>query len=115
MNSTPSISLLAARCVAAGRGVAPLTAQSAATSIGATGGGGDETVRLEAFTVTGSNLRRIEVERVLPVTVLDAGAIEVRDGSQPSDLLTAMPQITGLPGNETATLGSTARGDNATV
>ena len=115
MNSTPSFPLLFALCVAAGANVAPLAAQSASASTPASSGGRDETVRLEAFTVTGSNIRRIEVERVLPVTVLDAGAIEVRDASQPSDLLTAMPQVTGLPGNETATLGSTARGDNATI
>lgn len=76
---------------------------------------GEETVKLEAFTVTGSNIKRIEVEKVLPVTVIDAGAIEVRDAAQPSDLITAMPQVTGLPGNETATLGATARGDNASV
>ena len=76
---------------------------------------GEETVKLEAFTVTGSNIKRLEVEKVLPVTVIDAGAIEVRDAAQPSDLITAMPQVTGLPGNETATLGATARGDNASV
>ena len=75
----------------------------------------EETVKLEAFTVTGSNLRRIDVEKVLPVTVIDATAIEIRDASQPSDLLTALPQVTGLPGNETATLGATARGDNASL
>lgn len=74
-----------------------------------------DTIKLEAFTVTGSNIKRIEVEKVLPVTAFDTAAIEVRDGSQPSDLITALPQVTGLPGNETATLGSTARGDNATV
>ncbi|MSU50552.1 MAG: hypothetical protein EXS37_15945 [Opitutus sp.] len=76
---------------------------------------GDDTVKLEAFTVTGSNIKRLEMEKVLPVTVFEAAAIEVRDASQPSDLLTALPQVTGLPGNETATLGSTARGDSATV
>ncbi|MBI5771626.1 MAG: TonB-dependent receptor [Verrucomicrobia bacterium] len=77
--------------------------------------GAEEAVKLEAFTVTGSNVRRIEVEKVLPVTVLDTSTIEVRDAAQPSDLLTALPQVTGLPGNETATLGATARGDNASV
>ncbi|MEY4004942.1 MAG: hypothetical protein RLZZ221_1038, partial [Verrucomicrobiota bacterium] len=35
---------------------------------------GEETVKLEAFTVTGSNIKRIEVEKVLPVTVIDAVA-----------------------------------------
>ena len=68
-----------------------------------------EVIKLEAFSVTGSNIKRLDIEKVLPVTVFDAAAIEVRDAAQPSDLLTALPQVTGLPGNETATLGATAR------
>ncbi len=75
----------------------------------------DELVKLEAFTVTGSNIKRIEQEKVLPITVLSSNDIEVRDASQPSDLLMALPQITGLPGNETAFSGAAARGDNATI
>ena len=70
---------------------------------------------LGTVTVTGSNVRRIDVEKVLPVTVFDAAAIEIRDAGQPSDLLQALPQVTGLPLNETATLGATARGDNAAI
>jgi outer membrane receptor protein involved in Fe transport len=75
----------------------------------------EEPVKLESFTVTGSNIKRLDIEKVLPVTVFEAAQIEVRDAGQPSDLLTALPQVTGLPGNETATLGATARGDNATI
>ncbi len=75
----------------------------------------DETIKLEAFSVTGSNIKRLDFEKVLPVTILGTSEIEIRDASQPSDLLTALPQVTGLPGNETATLGATARGDNATI
>lgn len=75
----------------------------------------DEAIQLQAFTVTGSNVRRLESEKALPVTQFNLDEIDVRDASQASDLLTALPQITGLPGNETATLGATARGDNATV
>ncbi|MSU22311.1 MAG: hypothetical protein EXS32_00640 [Opitutus sp.] len=75
----------------------------------------DETIQLGAFTVTGSNIKRLEQEKALPVTVMTAVDLEIRDASQPSDLLTALPQVTGLPGNETATLGSTARGDSATI
>jgi iron complex outermembrane receptor protein len=74
-----------------------------------------DTVTLETFTVTGTNIRRTDAEKVLPVTVLIQDEIEVRDASQPADLLAALPQVTGLPGNETATLGATARGDNASV
>lgn len=75
----------------------------------------EETIALQTFTVTGSNVRRMEGEKALPVTRFNLEEIDVRDASQPADLLAALPQITGLPGNETATLGATARGDNATV
>jgi hypothetical protein len=72
-------------------------------------------VQLDRFTVTGTNIRRVDQEKSLPVTVLDQQALEARDAGQASDLLTSLSQVTGLPGNETATLGATARGDNATV
>ncbi|MDB6113256.1 MAG: btuB 3, partial [Lacunisphaera sp.] len=75
----------------------------------------DEPVVLQTFTVTGTNIKRLDQEKTLPVTVLDREGMEARDASQSSDLLTALPQVTGLPGNETATLGATARGDNATI
>lgn len=74
-----------------------------------------EVVKLESFTVTGSNIKRLDQETTLPVTVLDREVMELRDAAQASDALTALPQVTGLPGNETATLGATARGDNAAV
>ena len=76
---------------------------------------GEQVVKLEAFNVTGSNIRRLEMENALPVTAFSPAEMEIRDASQPSDLLTALPQVTGLPGNETATLGATARGDNASL
>ncbi len=75
----------------------------------------EERVALDKFIVTGSNIRRLDQEKVLPVTVLDRDMMEARDASQASDLLTSLSQVTGMPGNETATLGATARGDNATV
>lgn len=94
-----------------------LAAQSVApaTTATATPAETDPTVQLERYTVTGSNLRRLDQEKSLPVTVLDQDAMEARDASQPADLLAGLPQVTGLPGNETATLGATARGDNATI
>lgn len=85
---------------------APAAAPSSAES---------ETVKLDRFVVTGSNIKRLDQENALPVTVLDRDAMELRDAAQASDLLAALPQVTGIPGNETATLGATARGDNATV
>jgi outer membrane receptor protein involved in Fe transport len=104
---TPVLAVLA--------GAAALRAQTAPTPPPAAAAPREEAVKLEAFTVTGSNIKRLEMEKVLPVTVIDSSAIDIRDASQPSDLLTALPQVTGLPGNETATLGATARGDNASL
>jgi len=75
----------------------------------------EDPVVLQAFTVTGSNIKRLDQEKTLPVTVIDRDTMEMRDASQAADLLTAISQVTGMPGNETATLGATARGDNATV
>ncbi|HEY1109505.1 MAG TPA: TonB-dependent receptor plug domain-containing protein, partial [Opitutaceae bacterium] len=94
---------------------ASLLAQAAPAPSAPTAAGSDVPVQLEAFNVTGSNIKRLEMEKVLPVSVFDQSAIDIRDAAQPSDLLTALPQVTGLPGNETATLGATARGDNASV
>jgi iron complex outermembrane recepter protein len=93
----------------------PTSAQIAPAPSAVAAAMGGAAIKLEAFTVTGSNIKRLEVEKVLPITIFDAAAIEVRDASQPADLLTALPQVTGLPGNETATLGATARGDNSTI
>ena len=81
----------------------------------ATAAPSDDLIQLAVVNVTGSNIKRLDVEKVLPVSVISAAEMEIRDASQPSDLLTALPQVTGLPGNETATLGATARGDNATI
>jgi outer membrane receptor protein involved in Fe transport len=118
MKKNPTLGVFAAGItLALAFGPAVLRAQTApASSPGIAGAAGsEEVIKLEAFSVTGTNIRRLEMEKVLPVTVFDTAAMEVRDASQPSDLLTALPQVTGLPGNETATLGATARGDNASV
>ncbi len=95
--------------------LAGVAAAQTAPTVPAVAAKPDEPIKLEAFTVTGSNIQRLEQEKVLPVTILSATDFDLRDASQPSELLTALPQVTGLPGNETATLGATARGDNATV
>jgi len=88
----------------------------AATSTGSSSSGSpDETVQMETFTVTGSNIKRLDQESVLPVTTMSKAEIEIRDASQPADLLLSMSQITSLPNNETSTLNQTARGDNASI
>lgn len=88
--------------------VAPTRTTSAATN-------DEEVVKLGAFSVTGSNVKRMEVEKVLPITTFNLDQIDIRGASQPSDLLTALPEITGLPGNESSFGTASARGDNASV
>lgn len=74
-----------------------------------------DTILLDAFKVTGSNLRRIESENVLPVTVIDRDAMELRDATTPVQLLTAMPQVVSVPINESNATGALARGDVAAI
>ena len=75
----------------------------------------DEAVKLEAVTVTGSNIKRIETERALPMTTVKAEQLEIYDPGQPSDLLAMLPMAAGLPGNEAALATQNARGDNANI
>ena len=75
----------------------------------------DEAVKLEAITVTGSNIKRIETERALPMTTVKAEQLEIYDPGQPSDLLAMLPMAAGLPGNEAALATQNARGDNANI
>lgn len=77
--------------------------------------GQDEIVTLEAFTVTGSHIRRIEEERVLPVTLYDRDDLDVRAASTPIELLEYLPSAGETPINEEATAGGSARGDVASI
>lgn len=70
---------------------------------------------LEAFVATGSNIKRLDQEKVLPVTVFSSEAIEARDSATPMDLLAGIPQITNIPSNETSTNAVAGRGGNANV
>jgi outer membrane receptor protein involved in Fe transport len=91
-------------------------AQSAANPPPSTPSNGDEpTIKLEAFTVTGSNIKRAESEKALPVSVINRDILEARDASTPVELLLSLPQVANVPLNETATLGATARGDNSSI
>ena len=70
---------------------------------------------VEEVVVTGSNLRRTDTEGVLPVTVLGQDAMNLRDALTPVDMLTALPQVTGVPASEAPRGGSGARGDISTI
>ena len=71
--------------------------------------------KLETVVVTGSNIRRTDLESVVPVTVIGTEAIEVRNALLPADLLTSLPSVVNLPENESRLGSSGARGDNANI
>ncbi len=73
------------------------------------------TARLEEIVVIGSNIRRADMDRTVPVTVIDQDAMEVRSAVLPVDLLTSLPSVVNLPENETRLGSSGARGDNANL
>ncbi|WP_414662376.1 TonB-dependent receptor domain-containing protein [Horticoccus sp. 23ND18S-11] len=75
----------------------------------------DDVLRLEAFSVTGSNIKRLDQEKILPVTVIDKEAMQLRDASTPVQMLTAMPQVVSVPINESNATGALARGDVAAI
>lgn len=87
----------------------PARADSAAVHLG------PDPVKLADFVVTGSNIRRAEMEKIAPMTILDADAIETRNAILPVDLLTSLPSVVNLPENETRLGSSGARGDNANL
>lgn len=70
---------------------------------------------LETVVVTGSNIRRTDLESVVPITVIGQDAIEVRNALLPSDLLMSLPSVVNLPENESRLGSSGARGDNANI
>jgi outer membrane receptor protein involved in Fe transport len=77
--------------------------------------GSQEVVALKKFVVTGSNIMRLDMEKIVPVTVLNQDAMTARNAFTPVDLLTSLPQVVNLPENETRTGSSGARGDNANI
>jgi len=76
---------------------------------------GDQPVKLEAFAVTGSYLKRLEEEKALPVTVLNSDDIKLRGVATPMELLATLPQAGRIPISESQASGADARGDIATV
>ncbi len=74
-----------------------------------------ETLTMEAFTVTGSNIRRIDEEKILPVTVLNLEDLDLRGVGTPAELFETMSIGGPITLDEGNTLGADARGDNATI
>jgi outer membrane receptor protein involved in Fe transport len=75
----------------------------------------EEVISLQNFVVTGSNIQRTDLEKVVPITVLDQDAMTVRNALLPVDMLTTLPSVVNLPENETRLGSSGARGDNANI
>jgi len=75
----------------------------------------EDTVKLEAFAVTGSFLKRLEQEKALPVTIVTDEDIKTRGVTTPAELFASIPQAGRVPISESQASGADARGDIATV
>src|SRR5688572_12305263 len=88
---------------------------AAQTAPAAPGSSPNSTVMLEAMTVTGSNIRRIDQETTLPVSVLEFDDVAVRGAQTAAELLQMLPNGGVLSLTETNVLGADARGDNTSL
>ena len=93
--------------------LSPLAAQTPLPSPSAAEAG--ETKIMEAFTVTGSNIRRVDEERTLPVTIIELEDFELRAAPTAAELLSMLPNGGVLSLTETNVLGADARGDNTAL
>ena len=93
--------------------LSPLIAQTPPRPSAA--GEAGETKVMEAFTVTGSNIRRVDEERTLPVTIIELEDFELRAASTAAELLSMLPNGGVLSLTETNVLGADARGDNTAL
>ena len=74
-----------------------------------------ETQVMEAFVVTGSNIRRIDVEKTMPITSFDADDIDMRGGQTPAEFFDSLSIGGPLSLDEGNLLGADARGDNVSL
>ena len=99
----------------------PLGAQTtpAPSATAAVTAGGVEqkinTVTMEAFTVTGSNIRLLDEEKTLPVTVLGLEELDLRGAVTAAELFDTLSIGGPITLDEGNTLGADARGDNSTI
>ncbi len=76
---------------------------------------GEDVIKLEAVSVTGSNFKRLDQEKVLPVTVFSKESLDLRNALTAVEVLTALPIVTNVPVNESTSGGAGVRGDGATI
>ena len=70
---------------------------------------------MEAFTVTGSNIKRIDQETTLPVTVIALEDLDLRGVSTAAELFDTLSIGGPIVLDEGNTLGADARGDNNSI
>ncbi len=70
---------------------------------------------MEAFTVTGSNIRRLDEERTLPVTTINLEDLDLRAATTPAELFDTLSIGGPITLDEGNTLGADARGDNNAI
>ena len=104
-------------CLLAALSTAELHAQTAPAPSAATDkkDAKEEVLKLEAISVTGTNIKRLDQEKILPVTIFSREAMDIRQAITPVEMLTALPQVTNVPLNESTAGGANSRGDNANV
>lgn len=93
----------------------PAPAQSAPSIAASAADKGEEVVNLDAVMVTGTNIRGIAGETVLPVSTLDLEELSARAASTAAELLETLPGGGLMDLNEANVLGADARGDNASI
>ncbi len=70
---------------------------------------------MEAFTVTGSNIKRIDQETTLPVTVINTDDLDLRGVSTAAEIFDTLSIGGPIVLDEGNTLGADARGDNNSI
>jgi len=75
----------------------------------------EEALKLEAFTVTGSNIRRADAETALPVTILTAADLDIRGGSTMAELFETLGMAEPSAITELNNGPQLARGDVASI
>src|SRR6188508_3422664 len=96
-------------------GLSTAWAQTANVPPGTAPAGGEEPVKLEAFTVTGSNIRRVDAETALPVTVLQASDLDARGAATLAELFETIGAAEPSGITELNNGPQLARGDVASV
>lgn len=98
--------LYAGASAAVGLSAAPVFAQNAQ-------GTDQSSQQLETITVTGSNIRRVDIETSNPVITIDAAQIQQSGKLTVGDLLQQMPAMSGSPVGPTTNNGGTYAGTQA--